>query len=239
MQNSGQHAALVAGIRAASGDFIVTLDDDLQHPPFQIPKLIASLDQHTDLVYGIPEKVSQSTIRKISSFSARIILRRILGVQHAHSYTSFRAFRSIVKVGLEGYVGERPSIDPLLSWVTNRVSFIKVEHHRRVSGASNYNFRSLRRFFGDSILTYSEIPLHLAIRIGFLTSFMGLSSAFFFTTKTILFGSTVPGFPLLVSSMTFLAGLQIGLIGVLGRYLGKIHFRSMNKPTYTVRTKTL
>jgi undecaprenyl-phosphate 4-deoxy-4-formamido-L-arabinose transferase len=239
MQNSGQHAALIAGIREASGDIIVTLDDDLQHPPFQIPKLIESLDQYTDLVYGIPERVSQSTIRKITSFFARFVLRRVFGVQHAHSYTSFRAFRSSVKVGLEGYVGERPSIDPLLSWVTNRVSFVKVEHHRRISGASNYSFRSLRRFFGDSILTYSEIPLLLAVRVGFLTSFMGLSSAIFFTTRTILFGSTVPGFPLLASSITFLAGLQIGLIGVVGRYIGKIHFRIMNKPTYIVRARTL
>lgn len=238
MQNAGQHAALIAGIRATSGDIIVTLDDDLQHPPFEIPKLLEALVQNVDLVYGVPKKVNQTTSRKLSSDLARFFLRKFLGVRHAYSYTSFRAFRSSIKIGFEGYVGDRPSIDPLLLWVTNRISFVSVEHHRRISGTSNYTFRSLYKFFEETVLSYSKSPLRISLRLGFLISSVSLLTAIFLIVRVLMFGSIVPGFAFLATSITFFAGLQVAFIGVLGAYIGKIHFRSMNKPTYTVRTRT-
>ena len=238
MQNVGQHAALIAGIRATSGDIIVTLDDDLQHPPFEIPKLLEALVQNVDLVYGVPQKVTQTTSRKLSSVLARFFLKQFLGVRRAYSYTSFRAFRSSVKIGLESYLGDRPSIDPLLLWVTNRVSFVSVEHHRRIYGVSNYTFRSLYKFFEETVLSYSESPLRIALRLGFLTSFVSIFTTIFLAVRVLMFGAVVPGFAFLATSITFFAGLQVALIGVLGTYIGKIHFRSMNKPTYMVRTRT-
>lgn len=103
---------------------------------------------------------------------------------------------------------------------------------------SNYTFSSLYKFFEETVLSYNESPLRIALRLGFLTSFVSIVTAIFLAVRVLMFGSVVPGFAFLATSITLFAGLQVALIGFLGAYIGKIHFRSMNKPTYTVRTRT-
>lgn len=238
MRNSGQHAALVAGIRATSGDVIVTLDDDLQHPPSEIPKLLSALDPEVDLVYGYPDIVNQTNIRKIFSIIVRSVFRKLFGIRNASLYSSFRAFRSSLKVGFDKYLGEQLSIDPILGWTTDRVLFVRVEHHVRKSGSSNYTFRILLKFFTTKVLMYNQAPLRIAFRIGIFSSIVGLSASLYFVANTLISGSEVPGFPLLASMITFFTGIQLGLIGILGRYIGAIHFRTINRPSYVVRAKT-
>lgn len=238
MRNSGQHAALVAGIRATSGEVIVTLDDDLQHPPSEIPKLLSALDRDVDLVYGYPNIVNQTKMRKLVSVFVRSVFRRLFGIRNANLYSSFRAFRSSLKVGFDKYLGDQLSIDPILDWTTDRVSFVSVEHHVRKFGSSNYTFRILLKFFNTTVLLYNQAPLRVAVRVGIVSSVAGLSATLYFIARTIISGSEVPGFPLLASMITFFTGIQLGLIGILGRYLGTIHFRTMNRPTYVVRAKT-
>jgi len=137
-RNFGQHSALLAGIREAVGDLIVTLDDDLQNPPEEIPKLIEAIQMGSDLVYGVPRAIGQNFYRRITSRAAKTAMRLVLGFEHAEHISSFRAFRTSLSDGFAEHLGLGVSIDAMLSWSTTRFANVQAEHRSRWSGSSHY-----------------------------------------------------------------------------------------------------
>jgi glycosyltransferase involved in cell wall biosynthesis len=237
-RNSGQHGALLAGVRTAKFDTTVTLDDDLQNPPEEIKKLIIGLKPGVDVVYGISNEVKQSFYRRLGSTLVRKFFSSALGFSSAITMSSFRAFRTNLREGFSTQLGPNISLDALLTWSTTRFSVAEVRHDLRKTGKSHYTFRKLLRFMVDMTTGYSSLPLRLATSVGFVTIGFGILLLTYVVGRPILSGKSVPGFPLLASSITIFSGVQIFLLGILGEYIGRMHFRVMNKPTYMVAEST-
>ena len=237
-RNFGQHSALLAGVRKAKYSKIVTIDDDLQNPPEEIPKLLAKLDNGVDVVYGVSTQVRQNMWRRFTSRTAKAIFAKALGFESAISISSFRAFRTQLREGFSGELGPHVSLDALLTWSTSRFSTVEVEHHERRVGKSNYSLTKLVRFMLDTATSYSTRPLRLATTIGFITTLFGLLMLVWVIGNAVFVGDAVPGFPFLAASIAVFSGVQLVVLGILGEYLGKIHFRAMNKPTFSVSETT-
>lgn len=233
-RNAGQHNALLAGIRAARFEITVTIDDDLQNPPEEIPALLAGLRDEVDVVYGTPERVAQHRWRRASSWLTRTILASAIGAENAARMSSFRAFRTVLRNGFDADVGPSVSLDALLSWSTSKFTSVPVRHDRRADGHSHYTFRRLLRFAVDTATGYSAVPLQVAMTLGLVTAVFGVGVLAWVVGRLLLTGVSVPGFPFLASIVAIFSGVQLLTLGVIGEYLARMHFRVMRKPTYVV-----
>ena len=140
MRNYGQHNALLAGIREARKELVVTLDDDLQNPPEEIPRLIERIDAGYDVVYGYPEHEQHGFWRDLASQMTKIALRSAMGVETARRVSPYRIFRTQIRDAFAEYRSPHVSIDALLSWGTTRFTAIPVQHDARTVGVSNLPF---------------------------------------------------------------------------------------------------
>jgi undecaprenyl-phosphate 4-deoxy-4-formamido-L-arabinose transferase len=238
MRNYGQHNALLCGIRRSRYDVIVTLDDDLQQPPEEIPRLLAKLDEGFDVVYGTPKQEQHGVWRNVSSRVTKIALGTATSASVAPMVSAFRAFRASVKPAFADYRSPLLSIDVLLTWATTSFASVTVQREARRAGLSNYRFRSLVRHTMNMMTGYSLLPLQLATMIGFLFTLFGILVLFFVVGRYLLVGETVAGFPFLASIIAIFSGAQLFALGIIGEYLGRMHLRMMERPPYIVRVAT-
>jgi undecaprenyl-phosphate 4-deoxy-4-formamido-L-arabinose transferase len=238
MRNYGQHNALLAGIRAARYEVIITLDDDLQNPPEEIPKLLAKLAEGYDVVYGAPERQQHGLWRDLASEITKLALQSVMGAETARYVSAFRAFRAPLREAFAAHQASFVSIDVLLTWGAAAFGVVWVRHEPRESGVSNYSFTKLVTHALNMITGFSVWPLQLASILGFgLTLFGGLILAYVLGRYT-LDGGSVPGFPFLASIIAIFSGAQLFTLGIIGEYLARMYFRLMNKPIYVIRTET-
>lgn len=238
MRNYGQHNAVLCGIRAAAHELVVTMDDDLQHPPEEIPRLIEALGDDGDVVYGTPEKQQHGLLRDLASQATKLALQTAMSAETASSVSALRAFRTQLRDGFANYQGQFVSIDVLLTWSTTRFKAIAVRHDARRIGVSNYTFRKLITHAMNMMTGFSTFPLQIASLIGFVFTLFGIVVLFVVVGRYLLVGSPVQGFPFLASIIALFSGAQLFALGIIGEYLARMHFRMMDRPTYAVRTTT-
>jgi undecaprenyl-phosphate 4-deoxy-4-formamido-L-arabinose transferase len=237
MRNYGQHNALLCGIRAAKYDLIVTMDDDLQHRPEEIPQLLAKLHEGFDVVYATPQSEQNGFWRAIASRITRLALRSAGGVEVARNVSAFRVFRTELRDAFADYQAPFVSIDVLLTWATSRFAAVRVPFKPRQSGSSNYTFAKLVRHAFNMMTGFSTVPLQLASLVGFGCTLFGLGVLIYVVGRYLLEGS-IPGFPFLASIIAIFSGAQLFALGVIGEYLARMHFRMMNRPAYVIRNTT-
>jgi glycosyltransferase involved in cell wall biosynthesis len=237
-RNFGQHNALLAGIHASAGDVIVTLDDDLQHPPEEVPRLLEALTDRLDVVYGIPLERSDSPWRGISSAVVRVALASVLGARTARYVTGFRAFRGPLRRAFAESRSPYVSIDVFLSWATARVGAVEVRHDPRAFGRSNYTVGRLLAHATNMVMGFSVWPLRLASLVGFALTCFGAGVLVYVVGRYLLFGTTVPGFPFLASVIGIFSGAQLFALGIIGEYLARMYYRTMDRPAYVVESTT-
>jgi undecaprenyl-phosphate 4-deoxy-4-formamido-L-arabinose transferase len=236
MRNYGQHNALLCGIRAARYELIVTMDDDLQHPPDQIPVLLAELNKGFDVVYGAPDAEKHGLLRDLASQMTKWALQGAMGVEIARKVGAFRIFRANLRDAFERFTGPNVSIDVLLTWGTTRFSAVTVPHHARKYGQSNYTFAKLVRHALNMVTGFSVLPLQIASLVGFAFFGFGMLVLIYVVGRYVLQGTPVAGFPFLASIIALFAGAQLFALGIIGEYLARMYLRSMDRPVYTVRT---
>ena len=239
MRNYGQHNALLCGIRRSRNDVIITLDDDLQQPPEEIPRLLAKLHEGYDVVYGTPKQEQHGLWRNLSSRVTKAALGTATSASVASMVSAFRAFKGSVKPAFADYRSPLLSIDVLLTWATTSFASVTVQRVARRSGVSNYRLRSLVRHTMNMMTGYSLLPLQLATMIGFLFTLFGILVLFFVLGRYLMVGETVAGFPFLASIIAIFSGAQLFALGIIGEYLGRMHLRMMERPAYIVRAATL
>lgn len=232
-RNYGQHNALLCGIRLAQYDVIVTIDDDLQHPPEEIHKLVKKLNQGYDVVYGIPEKLVHSTWRNFSSRFTKRFLGKILGVEGIKYISAFRAFKKEIRTAFDQFDSPNVIIDALLRWGTEKFGTVEVNEQTRMVGHSNYDLFKLAKFTMLVLTGFSTIPLRFASLIGFFLTLFGIGILIFVMIKGFLDGD-LPGFPFLASIISIFSGAQLFGLGIFGEYLARIFNRSMRVPTYVI-----
>lgn len=238
-RNYGQHNALLCGVRAAKNPIIVTLDDDLQHPPEEIPLLLNELKRGDfDVVYGAPEREQHSFWRDTASVVTKIALMSAMGAQTARHVSAFRVFRTSLRDAFEYYRSPLVSIDVLLTWGTTRFTHLKVRHEPRRIGVSNYSVWKLFTHAMNMMTGFSTLPLQLASFIGFGCTLLGIVLLAYILEQFIVYGRVVPGFYFIASITTVFAGAQLFALGMIGEYLARMYFRSMDKPVYSVAETT-
>jgi glycosyltransferase involved in cell wall biosynthesis len=235
-RNYGQHNALLAGIRAARYDVIVTIDDDLQHPPEETPALLDRLED-ADVVYGTPSSPEHGRWRGLATTVTKFTLRGAIGAETARKVSAFRVFRTRLREAFSTYDGPFVSIDVLLTWGTAKFDAVTVRHEPRRVGASNYTFRKLMTHAMNMATGFSTLPLQLASYLGFVFAAFGMAVLAFVVVRTAMSRGTVPGFPFLASSIAIFAGAQLFALGIIGEYVARMHFRLMQKPTYVIRDR--
>ena len=235
MRNYGQHNALLCGVRSARFDRVVTIDDDLQNPPDEIPALLAKLDEGYDVVYGTPIRQQHSLWRKLASYFTRLALQSTMGVENARRVSAFRAFRTQLRAAFEHYQSPFVILDALLAWGTTRFTSIPVQHEARQIGRSNYTFMMLLIHAVNMVTGFTVLPLQLASMLGFGFAVFGVLVLIYVLGRFVIQGGSVPGFPFLASIIAIFSGVQLFSLGIIGEYLARMHFRIMEKPPYVIR----
>lgn len=236
-RNFGQHAATICGIANARGEFVVTMDDDLEHPPEAIPALLAACDDEHPLVYGIFAQRTHAGYRNFSSELMRRTLKRAFPDMN-EDYTSFRAIRRPLARRLPEFGFARPYIDGMLSWMTLSVRTVQVAHGERRHGESTYTLRKLVSHATNIFVSFSQLPLRVASYCG-----AGLAIASFLYLLYIVWGRlrgtiTNPGYTSLMSVVLLACGIQLLILGVLGEYVGRLMGAAYRKPVFTIESRT-
>lgn len=234
MRNYGQHNALLCGIREARYDLTVTLDDDLQTPPEEIPKLISKLNEGYDVVYGIPEKTRHSPWRAATSKIIKSGLSGILNVKIAEMIGPFRIFKTNLRKHFVHHRSPYVNIDVLLSWGARNYGGIQVEHAERAHGKSGYNLLKLIRHTVNMVTGYSSLPLKIASMVGFAFMIFGGFIITYVLARYLISGVAIPGFAFLASIISIYSGAQLFALGIIGEYLSRMYFCIMDKPAYTI-----
>ena len=235
MRNFGQHNALLCGIRAARHGVIVTMDDDLQNPPEEIPKLLEKLGEGYDAVYGTPETRQHGFFRNFASWITKLALQSSMGAETARHASALRVFRTSLRDAFASYRSPFVSIDVLLTWGTSRFGSVRVDHRPRLTGTSNYTFRKLAVHALNMMTGFSTLPLQIASLTGFTFTLFGILLLAYVLVRYAIEGGSVPGFPFLASMIAIFSGAQLFALGIIGEYLARMHFRMMEKPTYVAR----
>jgi undecaprenyl-phosphate 4-deoxy-4-formamido-L-arabinose transferase len=217
---------------------VLTIDDDLQNPPDQVPVLLEAMTSDVDLVYASPQALPHGTLRNVASRMTKRVMAFALGPEvHAKS-SAFRLFRrDLVEAG-SSVTDPFVSLDVLLTWATTRIVIVEVRFAQRSSGKSAYTVRRLVRHALNMITGYSTRPLRWVSVFGFVCAALGFALLAFVIVRYLLDQSEVPGFSFLAAAITFFSGVQLLSLGVIGEYIGRMHFRSMGRPPYVIRERT-
>lgn len=235
-RNYGQHNALLCGMRAASGEIIITMDDDLQNPPEEIHKLLAKIREGYDVVYGTPEEETHGFLRDAASRITKIALQGAMGVSSASKVSAFRAFKRKLCTAFDAYRSPTVNIEVLLSWATTRFASVSVRQDKRILGESGYTLKKLMAHAINMMTGFSTLPLRIASVIGLMFAFGGGMTLMYVIARYLISGSAVPGFSFLASIISIFSGVQLFALGIIGEYLSRMHFRMMERPPYAIDT---
>jgi glycosyltransferase involved in cell wall biosynthesis len=233
MRNSGQHNALLCGIRAAKYEITITLDDDLQQPPEEIHRLLEKFYEGYDVVYGSPNKLPHEFWRNFSSRFTKRIMAYVMGIPNVINIGPFRVFRTDIRKAFASYQSPNVIVDVLLSWATSKFAVTHVDEQPRMYGKSNYTFNKLVSAAFLVLTGYSTIPLRFASMLGFAVTLFGVAVFLYVIIRYILQGS-LPGFPFLASIITIFSGAQLFTLGIIGEYIASIFNRSTDRPPYVI-----
>lgn len=233
-RNFGQHNATVCGIAQASGNYIITIDDDLQNPPEEIPKLISAMENsEADLVYGIYNRKKHSLARNLGSAALKASSRRISRTKGHGS--SFRLMKSSLGKNLLNHQLNFIFIDELFNWYTNHIEFVLVAHHKRPYQRSTYSSHRLFSMFSNLVIYYTTIPLKMMVYGGFITSLLSLLTGLLFIYRKLV--HHVPlGYTSLIVAILFSTSIILLSLGIIGEYLSRIYMVQNRKPPFSIKT---
>jgi len=233
-RNYGQHNATICGFSFARGEMVITIDDDLQHPPEELPKLIAKQkEDDADIVYGIFRKKQHSKVRNAGSRSARATSKLFL--EGTGKGSSLRLIKKDIIDKLLEHTIHFVFIDQLLLWHTNDIEFVEVEHHKRKVKTSGYTTKKLFMLVTDLTYFYTNIPLKLMVWGGLLMSLIFFLFGLRFILQKLLFNVSVPGYTSTIVVILFSTGIIVFSLGIIGGYLSRIYMVQSKKPPFTVK----
>ena len=236
VKNFGQHNAVLCGFEFAKGDYIITMDDDLQNPPSEILPLIDAVNKNDfDLVFGKFKKKKHATYRKFGSKLVGYLNYKVFNKPKDITLTNFRIIKREVIDRLLTYKTSYPYIPGLLLMHASSIGNIEVEHHDRFDGKSNYTFKKIVNLMSRLLINYSSYPLRLLGGIGIVISVISFLLGSIYLIKGLIYGTEVQGWTTLVVLTAFLGGFIIALLGVIGEYLTRILDQISSNRSYFVK----
>ena len=235
-RNYGKEAALTAGLNYATGDAVIPIDADLQHPPELLIEMVALWESGYEVV--VAKRMSRDTDRPIQRAMAKAFYRMhnaISDIEVPEDVGDFRLMDRVVVEALRKLPENRRFMKGLFAWVGFRTSVVEYQVEARVTGSSKFNSWKLWNFALEGITSFSNVPLRIWTYLGFMIAMSALVYGIYVVVKTMVFGVDLPGYPSLLVSVLFLGGVQLISIGVLGEYIGRIYLETKQRPVYLVR----
>ncbi|MEU9377186.1 glycosyltransferase [Streptomyces sp. NPDC048255] len=234
-RNSGHQAALTAGIHRAHGDYVVSIDADLQDPPEKIAEMFAlAREKDLDIVYGVRGDRGTDTFFKRRTAGAYYwLMRKLVGKNMPNQAGDFRLLSRAAVDALKSLPEHQPVYRLLVPWLGFSSGEVVYVREERVAGSTHYPLSKMVRLALDSITNFSASPLRLATWLG-LMSFLVCFALTIYTTLQYAFGSPVPGWSSLFMAMLFIGGVQLICVGLLGEYIGRIYSAVQARPAYFV-----
>lgn len=237
-KNSGQDNALMAGLKLAKGEYIVIMDDDLQHSPNDIFKLYNECAKGYDICYALFPRKKQKLWKNMGSWLNGKLSEKLLSKPKDIYLSPFKIFKKEVAKEMIEYTGPYPYIDALLLTITHNISQIAIEHHTRFKGSGNFSlFRSISVFLKHAT-GYSVYPLRLAIYSGFVSSLIAFIFGAYFLIDYIINGTKVEGWISTILLILLFGGTILISLGIIGEYVGRIFLTINKKPQYTIEKVT-
>ena len=236
LRNYGQHNANLCGLRQAKGDYVVTMDDDLQHDPADIPRLLAALEPDHDLCYVTFESRKHAAWKRIGSRFNGAVAGLLLDKPKGLYLSPFRGIRRTVVDAAIRYAGPFVYVDGLLLQATNRIVTISAKHHQRSDGASGYSFRKSFSLWLKMATSFSVIPLRLVSAAGIAGAVLGGILAIAVFINKLMDPAMPIGWPSLIICILIVGSMQMLALGAIGEYIGRILLTINNKPQYVVRS---
>lgn len=236
-RNYGEHNAVMTGLRHARGDYVITMDDDLQNPPEEVIALYDhARNGDWDVVYTRYAVKQHARWRNLGSQFANAVADRLLDKPKGLYLSSFRCMSRLVVESVTRYTGPYPYVDGLIMQVTQRIDSIEVRHLPRIEGRSNYNLRRLVRLWLNLATSFSLAPLRLAVFLGIGMSILGAFGAVATIAEALITRATPSGYAATMVVILLVGGVQSMILGVLGEYVGRTFLSANGKPQGTVRS---
>lgn len=237
-RNFGQHYGITAGLDFCDGDWVVVMDCDLQDRPEEIPRLYAKAQEGYDIVLARRGARSDPPLKRVTSWLFYKIFSYLADIEYDGDSGNFRIMSRKVVATFRRMGEQLRFFGGLVQWMGFPTSSIDVEHAERVEGKSTYTFAKLWKLAAETIIAYSDKPLRLAVRVGFVMAFFSFCYGAYILGHALFYGSPVPGWNSLIVSLYFIGGIIIAILGILGIYLGKTFDESKKRPLYIVSRVT-
>lgn len=237
-RNFGQHYGITAGLDHCAGDWVVVMDCDLQDRPEEIPRLYAKAQEGYDVVLARRGRRKDPFLKCWTSWLFYKIFSYLSDINYDASVGNFRIISNKVVKNFQLLREQLRFFGGLVDWMGFPTASIEVKHDNRFAGKSTYTFRKLWKLATETIIAYSDKPLRLSIKFGFLISFLAFIFGTYLLFRAFIYGSVVTGWSSLIVSLYFLGGIIISVLGIIGVYLGKTFDESKKRPLYVVRNLT-
>ena len=235
LKNYGQHTAVFCGIQRANGDYLITLDDDLQNPPEEIMKLIYKIQEGYDLIFAKFKSKKHSSYRKLGTKLINYLNTKIFNKPKDVVLTNFRIFNKDVAVRVSSYNTFYPYIPGLLLMFASVIGNVETDHHARKIGSSNYSMMKILKLVSRLLFNYSSYPLKILTGVGFVIALFSFLGGIYFILKGIFVGSSVPGWTTTIVLLSFFNGFLIIMLGILGEYVSRILNQLSVQKAYQIR----
>lgn len=235
-KNSGQHNAMMAGLRAARGHVFISMDDDMQTRPSELHKMFEMFDRGYDVVYGAYPEKKESLFRRLGSWVNKMCAVVFLGRPKELRTSSFWIIRRYVRDSIISYNGAHSYMLGLILRSTSNITQVEVEHFEREVGSSGYTFRALLKLWSN-IIGFTVKPLRIAMQGGLLVSLISVLFAIGIIVKKIVNPSIDPGWSSIMVAIFFSLGVELLFIGMIGEYIGRTYMHINKEPQYVIRAK--
>lgn len=237
-RNFGQHYGITAGLDFCHGEWVIVMDCDLQDRPEEIPRLYAKVQEGYDVVLARRGARRDPILKRITSRLFYTIFSYLADIDYDGDSGNFRIMSRRVVSNFNRMREQLRFFGGLVQWMGFPTASIEVEHAQRFEGKSSYTFGKLWRLAAETIIAYSDKPLRLAVRLGFLMAFFSFCYGTFILGHALFYGSLIPGWNSLIVSLYFIGGIIIAILGIIGIYLGKTFDESKRRPLYIVSRLT-
>ena len=234
-KNSGQQNALLCGFQYCSGDYIITIDDDLQNPPEEIPKLFNKILEDSDIVYGYYEKKKDKFYKNLGSRVFRQLNHKIFGNKKDIKFSSFRIMKKYIVDEIKNDKTVFPYITGMIVSLTDNIENVIIKHDKRKYGKSNYNLSKLIQLSYNLLINYSSIPLKIVGYFGLVTSFLSFIVGMFFVLRKIINGEAPAGWTSLIVIISFNNSVLLIFLFFIGEYLSRIIKEVSSRKAYSIK----
>jgi dolichol-phosphate mannosyltransferase len=237
-RNFGQHYGITAGLDYCRGDWVVVMDCDLQDRPEEIPRLYAKVQEGYDIVLALRGTRSDPLLKRVTSWLFYKVFSYLADIEYDGDSGNFRIMSRKVVTNFNRMREQLRFFGGLVQWMGFSTTGIEVEHAERFEGKSTYTLAKLWKLASETIIAYSDKPLRLAVRLGFLMAFLSFCYGTYILGLAFLYGSPIPGWNSLIVSLYFIGGIIISILGIIGIYLGKTFDESKKRPLYITSKMT-